>query len=122
MTDPRHDFGRRAEQAAEEYLGSKGFRLIERNARNRLGEIDLVMEDGGTLVFVEVKAGRVSPDFSPLDHFDSKKKRKLLTLGKAYLARFGEEREARFDLVWVVPDGEKFRIDHLEDVIQDSPL
>lgn len=120
MNDSRQEFGRQAEEEAEKHLKKKGLRLMERNYRTPLGEIDLIMEEGETVVFVEVKAGRADADFSPLGHLDGKKKRKLLKLGKAYLAGLRNERNARFDLVTVVREGSKFRIDHLEDVIQDS--
>jgi putative endonuclease len=120
MTDPRQEFGRSAEEEAAKYLQKKGFRLVERNFRTSIGEIDLIMEDGETLVFVEVKAGQVSTDFSPLDHLDGKKRRKLLTLGRAYLATLRDERNARFDLVAVTQMGSNFQIDHHEDVIQDA--
>ena len=119
MTDSRLDLGRQAEVTAEKYLTKKGYRLIERNYRCALGEIDLVMEDGETLVFVEVKGGRVDPDFSPMDHLDDKKRRKLLMLGKLYLCRFKGDPNVRFDLVTVTKDGPKFHIDHVEDVVQD---
>jgi putative endonuclease len=120
MTDPRQDFGRAAEELAAEYLRKKGYRLLEKNHRTKLGEIDLIMEDGETIVFVEVKAGSASKDFPPYGHLNPQKVRKLLTLGKAYLARLRKERNARFDLVTVVREGDNFRIDHLEDVIQDA--
>ena len=47
--------GARAEAQAADWLRGKGLKLLERNVRSRFGEIDLVMEDGTTLVFVEVR-------------------------------------------------------------------
>jgi len=47
--------GPMAEAAAEEFLSGRGLRLLERNYRCRFGELDLVMRDGETLVFVEVR-------------------------------------------------------------------
>jgi putative endonuclease len=119
VTGDRRQLGKDGEARARAHLEQKGYRLIHANYRTPLGEIDLVMEDSQTVVFVEVKAGGIDRDFSPLDHFDPRKQRKLLTLGRAYLARFGSGRDARFDLVVVTQEGEKFHVDHLEDVIQD---
>ncbi len=51
----RAERGARAESQAAEWLKGKGLKLLERNVRSRFGEIDLVMEDGTTLVFVEVR-------------------------------------------------------------------
>lgn len=121
MTDSRLAFGRTAEKKAATFLKKKGYRLLEKNHRTELGEIDLIVEDGETVVFVEVKAGGPSPAFHPMGHLNPEKQRKLLMLGKAYLAGFRETRNARFDLVAVIREGENFRIDHFEDVIQDAP-
>jgi putative endonuclease len=120
MTDPRHEFGREAEQQAAEFLRKKGYRLLEQNYRTKLGEIDLILEDGDTIVFVEVKAGGPSPEFHPMGHLNPEKRRKLLLVGKAYLAHLPGEKDARFDLVTVVREGANIRVDHLEDVIQDA--
>ena len=51
----RAERGARAEQQAAVWLKAKGLKLVERNVRSRFGEIDLIMEDGSTLVFVEVR-------------------------------------------------------------------
>ncbi len=51
----RAERGARAESEAAAWLKKKGLKLLERNVRSRFGEIDLVMEDGSTLVFVEVR-------------------------------------------------------------------
>lgn len=51
----RAERGARAERRAAEWLRAQGLKLVERNVRSRFGEIDLVMEDGDTLVFVEVR-------------------------------------------------------------------
>jgi putative endonuclease len=56
MLDPRRRFGQEGESVAERYLRRKGYRILARNARSSVGELDLVVEDGAVLVFVEVKA------------------------------------------------------------------
>ncbi len=58
MSDARRGTGREGEQAAVRQLRAQGFEIIERNARTRYGELDVIALDGGTLVFVEVKALR----------------------------------------------------------------
>ena len=120
LVNARQEAGRRGEDAAADYLKAKGYQIIDRNVRFKLGELDLVALEGETLVFVEVKSGRRSGIFSPADHLDGRKRRKLLQLGRAYLARQREERRARFDLVTVVDDGDRLIVDHLTDVLQDS--
>lgn len=54
--DPRHRFGRTGELLAEQFLRAQGYRIVERNVKTPMGELDLVAEEGAVLVFVEVKA------------------------------------------------------------------
>jgi putative endonuclease len=58
MTKARQTFGRLAEDMAAKALRRRGYRILERNYRNPLGEIDIIARDGDALVFVEVKARR----------------------------------------------------------------
>jgi putative endonuclease len=100
--DPRHLFGQTSEARAEQYLREKGYRILERNLRTRLGELDLVAEDAGVLVFVEVKA-RASEAFGgALLAVDRRKRAKLVALASQYLAqRHWMHRMCRFDVVLV---------------------
>ena len=65
MTESRLRLGRRAEDLVARRLQERGWELVERNARTRTGEIDLIALDGATLVFVEVKAGRAGSPTGP---------------------------------------------------------
>ncbi len=100
--DPRHVFGQASEAEAERFLRAKGFRILERNLRTGLGELDLVAEDRGVLVFVEVKA-RMSEAFGgALSAIDARKRAKLIKLASQYLAqRHLTDRPCRFDVVVV---------------------
>ena len=57
MTVQRQRIGRAAEDLVADRLARTGWEIVERNARTRFGELDIVARDGRTLVFVEVKAG-----------------------------------------------------------------
>lgn len=101
--DPRHAFGRLGEDAAAEFLRRRGFTILARNVRTAFGEIDLVAEDDGVVVFVEVKARRST---SGLEAVDARKQRRLARLALAFLASAGWlDRPARFDVVAVARDG-----------------
>ena len=65
MTFARQRLGRRAEQLVADRLGRSGWRIIGRNVRLPSGELDVVALDRGTLVFVEVKAGRAGTMLGP---------------------------------------------------------
>jgi len=96
--------GSEGEQAAAAYLASQGYRIIARNVRFRAGEIDLVAEEGGFLVFVEVKTRRGRGFGSPAEAVTADKRRRLVRLASLYLARLGRPAPpCRFDVVEVEP-------------------
>ncbi|ARU30477.1 YraN family protein [Sulfuriferula sp. AH1] len=91
--------GAAAEQMAADYLARQGLTLVERNFRCRLGEIDLIMRDGQTLVFVEVRQ-RASRQFGgAAASIDSRKQQKLVATAQLYLAKLGKMPPCRFDAV-----------------------
>jgi len=101
VTLARRSMGAAGEDAALSYLKRKGFRLLERNLRlGRSGELDLVMLDHGTLVFVEVKAMLAGEAIRGLDHIGAFKQRKLIELATIYLQRAAQLRQPiRYDAV-----------------------
>ena len=115
----RHDRGRSGEDLAWDHLRRAGYELIERNARSRLGEIDLVVERQGTVVFVEVRS-RTSARFgTPFESVDARKQRRLGRLAVAYLGRRRlQDRRARFDVIAVEWQDGAPKIDHLENAFE----
>jgi putative endonuclease len=100
--DPRHLFGQASETRAEQFLRAKGYRILDRNLRTSLGELDLVAEDGPVLVFVEVKARATRAFGGALLAVDHRKQAKLVRLATQYLARRHlTDRPCRFDVVLV---------------------
>jgi len=87
---------------AEQFLSAKGYRIVARNVRTQLGELDIIAEDRGVLVFVEVK-GRTTEAFGgPLLAVNRRKQLKLVKLASQYLARHHlSDRPCRFDVVLV---------------------
>jgi putative endonuclease len=102
VTAPHLARGRWAEEQAADYLAQQGLRLEGRNFRCRSGEIDLIMSDGPTLVFVEVRFRSSSRFGTPLDTVTRAKQRKLLAAAGAYLTRTRQgHRRCRFDVLSV---------------------
>jgi putative endonuclease len=98
--NPRKLFGQAGESAAEEYLRRKGYRILARNLRSSLGELDLVAEDGQVLVFVEVKARRTDAFGGAIHAVHHRKQEKLIQLAAQYVARHHiKNRLCRFDVV-----------------------
>lgn len=93
--------GGEKERLACDYLLGEGLRLLERNYRCRRGEIDLVMRDAGTLVFVEVRF-RASTRFgTPAETVDIHKQRRLAATAAHYLQRQPTTLPCRFDVIAV---------------------
>jgi putative endonuclease len=78
--------GAYGERLAARHLESKGFVILARQYRTRLGEIDLIARDGEWLVFIEVKCRRGTDKGHPLEAVDARKQRRLVRLAEAYLA------------------------------------
>ncbi|MGQ0695638.1 MAG: YraN family protein [Nitrospiraceae bacterium] len=119
-SDPRHRFGQASEVWAEQFLRAKGYRILERNLRTSLGELDLVAEDAGVLVFVEVK-GRATEAFGgALLAVDRRKRAKLVRLASQYLAqRHLSDRPCRFDVVLVQGQpSAQGQIEHLQNAFE----
>jgi putative endonuclease len=118
MTDVRHVAGQRGEDLAAEHFARLGFEVLARNHRTRFGELDLVVYDGDTLIFVEVKTRRAGSR-EPWESLHERKRSKVRRMAIAWLTE-GSDRpygaELRFDGVAILLDsaGELVRLDHLE--------
>src|SRR5262245_39251634 len=102
LMDRRQSLGRAAEDAAAALLSHSGLRVIERNVRFALGELDLVCRDGDRVVFVEVKCRQARWGDAPAAAVSWQKRRRLVQLAQLYLkARGLTEVRCRFDVVAV---------------------
>ena len=102
----RRALGTRYEELAAGYLSEKGLRILERNYRTRFGEIDLVAEDKGTFVFVEVKYRSSAGKGAPEEAVGRGKQAVIRKQALAYLAanRLNDLTPCRFDVVAVLGD------------------
>ena len=109
--DLRHQTGRDGETIAAAFLVSRGARLLHRNWRSSLkgvrGEIDIIVQIGDTIGFVEVKTRADSAHGEPQEAVTSAKQRQICRLATAYAMEFEQtEITIRFDIieVWLAPD------------------
>ena len=114
--DPLAD---RGENVAAKFLRNLGYKILERNYRTAVGEIDIIARDGKTLVFVEVKT-RAYDDPTPEEQVNNTKQHQNTKAAKMYLSRFGQPQPpARFDIVAVVwPQGREPIIRHTQDAFE----
>ena len=112
MTAGRQRLGRSGEALAAAHLEAQGYRILVRNYRTRLGEVDIIAQDRDTLVFVEVKVRR-SPRFGTAKAaVTAAKRRKLSMVALQYLKSVSQSSaRARFDVVAVDQSGENSRLE-----------
>jgi putative endonuclease len=91
--------GQAAEAYAAEFLRRQGLRLLEKNYRCRMGEIDLIMDDAGVLVFVEVRLRRSENFGGAAASITPHKQRKLIHAAQHYLQQQARQPACRFDAI-----------------------
>ena len=109
--------GERGERLAPRYLRRRGYKIVARRERGRLGELDLVAVDQRTVVFVEVKTRRSHDAGHPAEAVGVEKQKRLTRLALAYLKRHDLlECSARFDVLAITwPKlARKPRIEHIQ--------
>jgi putative endonuclease len=110
-----HDLGNKGEELAVDYLKNNGFRILKRNWKWGKNEIDIIAEDDGFIIFVEVKTR--AEDFleHPVNAITREKQKTLIFAAEGYLRINGVDKEARFDIITVVVKKDDFSIDHIKD-------
>jgi putative endonuclease len=117
MSDPRQALGLEGERLAERFLRRLGLKTVARRYSTPVGELDLVMRDGDTVVFVEVKTRRDRDWADPQDAVRGPKQRKLARCAAWFLQHKGwTDRPCRCDVVAVtLPETGDPQIEHFPD-------
>ena len=116
-----NDLGELGEKRAKEYLIEKGYHILQTNWRIGKLELDIVAETDDWLVIVEVKTRSTETVEHPEEAITLKKIRNIVNAASEYISLFDWNGETRFDVISVIPHGEEFYIDHIEDAFL-SPL
>lgn len=102
MTQARLALGKLGEDLALRRIRALGYKILARNYRCPVGEIDLIARDGATLVFIETKTRQATSGFSAKEAVDERKRRKIAQAALVYLKECRlTEAKARFDVVAV---------------------
>jgi len=107
--------GRLGEKLARSYLEKKGYRFINSNYRNKIGEVDLIMKDGAWLVFVEVKYKDGLLKGLPEEMIDIRKIYQVRRVGECFCQEEGiniNDSQCRIDAVCIVKIGQDININH----------
>lgn len=114
--DDRAGLGRAGEKQAERYLRRQGHRIVTRNYRCPLGEIDLISLDDRTVVFVEVKTRTGREHADPQDAVNAAKQRRMTRAARYFIQQTGShDRACRFDVIAITADNGEMHIEHIPD-------
>lgn len=112
--------GRLGEDAAVEELVRRGHRIIERNYRKPCGEIDIISEINGFIVFTEVKTRKLNSIVSGLEAVDTRKRSRIIRTADCYLNEYITQLQPRYDIAEVmVSRGESARVLRI-DIYEDA--
>ena len=112
MTNQQQKFGEKSENLAAWYLKQNGYKIIEQNYRNRMGEIDIIAKEKKTIVFVEVKSRRSIRYGNPKQAVTPKKQRKISMVALYYLKSTQQiDAKARFDVVAITSNRDEPQIE-----------
>ncbi len=119
MPNKRQQYGKESESVAVRYLKKNGYKILEQNYRNKLGEIDIIAKDKKTLVFVEVKAARTDSFGNPKWSVTPKKQRKISMVALYYLKATKQNKvKARFDVVAISSSQDNPRIELIKNAFE----
>lgn len=101
--------GDRGERAAVRFLRRLGYRIVARNWKNKIGELDIIAREGKTLIFVEVKTRSTTDKGRPEEAVTAAKQKQLTRTALSYLKKYDLlEQRTRFDVIAILwPEEEK---------------
>ena len=118
----KHQIGKQGESIAEAYLLAMGYQLIQRNYRAQRCEIDLIMDDHGTIVFIEVKYRKNARFGSPQEAVHANKQKQIIKTAYLYLVNHDMEQvDCRFDVIAITDEKNKPVIQHFQDAFIATP-
>ena len=109
-----NELGKMGEQLAVDYLLQKGYTILERNYIFQKAEIDIIAQQGATVVVVEVKTRNSAFFGDPQDFVNPKKIKLLVKAANEYLIANEVDKEVRFDIVAVLKNKHLEKIEHFE--------
>ena len=110
-----NELGKKGEDAAVRYLRQKGYEILERNWVYERYEIDIIARDEEFIVFAEVKTRSSSQWGNPEEAVSKGKIKRIVEAADFYLNENDIDCPARFDIIALIWDGQKFEIDHIDD-------
>ena len=119
MSDTK-SLGQQGESLAAEHLKGKGYSIRHRNWKSGKNEIDIIAENSDFVVFVEVKTRSEKPFVPPRESLSKTKLNTIIYCADNYIRRYNINKESRFDIIYIVAEGDGFRIEHVENAYYPS--
>ncbi len=115
----RKKVGDEGESFAEKYLRKRGYKILERNYRTPIGEIDIVAKDGEYTVFIEVKTRQSLQYGAPIDAVDRRKRERIRRLALLYLKHKKiDDSPVRFDVVGLTVRNGNYEVELIKDAFE----
>jgi putative endonuclease len=113
------DLGKRGEEAAVGLLKENGYKILARNYKTRLGEIDIIASDKDTLCFIEVKTRQSDRFGSPQEAVLRSKQRQIAKVALSFLKEKNLlDKKARFDVVSIMHSGDESKLDLIKNAFE----
>lgn len=110
-----NDFGKLGEQQAKALLEQKGYTILDTNWVSGKNELDIVAQKDEMLIVVEVKSRSTEYFEHPKDAITPAKIRRIVEATNDYITLKSLDLEVRFDVISVLPKGNEFEVEHIED-------
>lgn len=112
--------GKIAEELAYRFLDRQGLKLLTRNYRSRRGEIDLIMQDGDVIVFIEVRSRKNNRTMNVIESISSEKCSRIISTSQQYLQnrRQIDQFSCRFDIVLITGRPESAEIEWIKNAFE----
>ena len=119
MSDSK-ELGQKGEDIASDFLVEKGYRIITRNWRWGLNEIDIIAENADFIIFIEVKTRSGNYLEHPSVAVSVSKQKAIIKTANEYINRYNIDKESRFDIITIIKSNTALEIDHIEDAFYPS--
>ena len=114
-----NEFGKLAEELAEQFLVQKNYKILAKNFRYQKAEIDIIAEFENQIIIVEVKARKTDAFMLPQEAINKRKIKLIVSAANYFLEENNIDKETRFDAISVLPDESgKLEIKHLENAFE----
>lgn len=104
--------GKIGEYVAEKFLASRGYEILERNYKKKVGEIDLIAKYEDYIIFIEVKLRSGTTHGLPIEYVTKKKQEKIIRTAHIYLQE--REKNVRFDVIAILKEDNKYHVEHVQ--------